>query len=49
MECSMSHQFKNDIGLVGEVDEMETRKFLNFCSVPSSPVTEPVRIFRVSE
>ena len=23
---------------------MEMRKFLNFCSVPSSPVTEPVRI-----
>ena len=38
----MSHQFKNDIGLVGEADEM--RKFLNFRSVPSSPVTEPVGI-----
>ena len=44
MEYSMSHQFKNDIGLVGEVNEMETRKFLNFCSVSSSPVTEPVQI-----
>ena len=44
MEFNMSHQFKNDVGFVGVVDEMETRKFLNFCSVPSSPVTEPVQI-----
>ena len=42
MEYSMSHQFKNNIGLVGEVNEMEMRKFLNFLSVPSLPVTEPV-------
>ena len=41
----MSHQFPN-IGLVGEVNEMETMKFLNFRSVPSSPVTEP---FQISE
>ena len=40
----MSHQFRNDFGFVGVVDEMETRKFLNSHSVPSSPVTEPVQI-----
>ena len=39
-----SHQFKNGIGFVGEVDKMEMKKFLNFHSVPSSPVTEPVQI-----
>ena len=44
MEYSMSHQFKNDIDLVGEVDEMEMRTFLNFRSVPISPVTKPVQI-----
>ena len=40
----MSHQFKYDIGFVGKVDEMEMRKCLNFCSVPCSPITEPVQI-----
>ena len=44
MEYSMSHQFKYDIGLVGKVNEMEIRKCLNFCSVPCSPITEPVQI-----
>ena len=40
MEFNMSHQFRNDFGFVGMVDKMETRKFLNFHSVPSSPVTK---------
>ena len=44
MEFNMSHQFRIDIGFVGVVDEMETGKCLNFRSVPSSPVTEPVQI-----
>ena len=44
MEFNMSHQFRNDFGFVGVVDEMETRKFLNSHSVPSSPVTEPFQI-----
>ena len=43
-EFNMSHQFRNDFGFVGIVNKMETRKFLNSCSVPSSPVTEPVQI-----
>ena len=44
MEFNMSHQFRIDIGFVGVVDEMETGKFLNFCSVSSLPITEPVQI-----
>ena len=44
MEFNISHEFRNDIGFVGVVNEMETRNFLNFHSVPSSPVTEPVQI-----
>ena len=40
----MSHQFRNDFGFVGIANTMETRKFLNSHSVPSSPVTEPVQI-----
>ena len=44
MILHMTHQFGNNFGFVGMVDKMEARNFLNFCSVPSSPVTEPVQI-----